>query len=197
MQQWSACASRSPSWFLSNHYKFQLRWEKTPVASNCHFSDLRKIERHGSLVKHMTWEANSPVPSGVSFSVADKSLTTILNCFGSCMGSFQTPVLMSLSLFEQSLSIWKSEIQNQVKTAIISSLFGSKINRKFIITKDPIIMTWVPSYYMVNLLLIRREGLWFTQKETPSCCAGRRPADNCLVPASLKQEHSPGKTNMR
>lgn len=90
--------------------------------------------------------------------------------------------------------MWKSEILNLVKTAIISSRFCSKINRKFIITKDPIIMTWVPSYYMVNLLLIRREGLWFTQKETPSCCAGCRPADNCLAPASFKQEHSPGKT---
>lgn len=123
-----------------------------------------------------------------------QSLTTILNCFGSCMGCFRTPVLTSLSLFEQPLSIWKSEILNLVKTAIISSLFCSKINRKFIITKDPKIMTWVPSYYMVNLLLIRREGLWFTQKETPFCCAGCRPADNCLVPASFKQEHSPGKT---
>lgn len=126
MLHWSACASRAPSCFLSSHYKFQPRWEKTPVASNCHFSDLRKIERHGSLVKHMTGEANPPLPSGVSFSVAD-SLTTILGSLGSCMGSFQIPVRTSLSLFKQILPLWKSEILNMSKAATVITVFADKL----------------------------------------------------------------------
>lgn len=82
-----------------------------------------------------------------------QSLTTILNYLGPCMGSFQMPVLTSLSLFEQTLPIQKSEILNLVKPQQ-----SAQINSKFIMRKDLVIMMWFPSNYMVSFILAGREG---------------------------------------
>lgn len=95
-------------------------------------------------------------PNGLwgEFFSGRQSLTTILNCFGSCMVSFQMPVcpfLNRLCPFRNSES---------GKNCNNHPSFCSKINIKCMMRKDIIIMTWVlNSKFSLLSLLIRREGL--------------------------------------